>query len=452
MNGPEPLRPRAARIGFWMTTALVIGNTIGSGIFLLPAALAPFGADNLPGWIVTAAGGLTLALVFARLGRLVPGAGGPYAYTRDAFGDLAGFTVGWAYWVSIWVGNAAIATAAVGYLGSLVPWMTASPLNTALATLGVVWVFTLVNCAGIRAAGWAQAVTTLLKLVPLVAAIGLLLARLDEVRWPGGSGAPFTLGGTVSVVTLALWALLGLESATIPADKVDGAGKTVSRATLWGTALTVAFSAAACAAVLLLLPASRVASSSAPFADLAFAAWGARAARAVSLFAAVSALGALNGWILLQGELPRAMADDGLFPRAFARTSRNGAPAAALIATSAVVTALVLLTVSRTLVGIFTFFALLATTATLAAYLACALALLRVRARRRSGGARAGLAGAGIVACLGAAYSVGALIGAGREAVLWGAVLLLAGLPIHWWLQRRGRGARRLPTAGVGSA
>jgi APA family basic amino acid/polyamine antiporter len=429
--------PRGPRIGFWMATALVVGNMIGSGIFLLPAALAPFGADNLPGWLITAAGAVTLALVFAQLSRAVPGAGGPYAYTREAFGNLAGFTVGWAYWVSVWVGNAAIATGAVGYLGSFFPWMVRSPLNTALSTLGCVWALTLVNCAGIRAAGWVQAVTTVLKLLPLAAAIGLLVARVSVVEWPGGAGAPFTLGGTVSVVTLTLWAMIGLESVTIPADKVEGAATTVCRATVWGTVLSVAFSALACAAVLLLVPAGRVVSSSAPFAELATSAWGAGAARAVSLFAAISALGALNGWTLLQAELPRAMAEDGLFLRSFARTSARGAPIVALVATSGVVTALVLLTVSRTLVGIFTFFVLLATTATLVAYLACALALLRLRARGRTGTTQAGLTGLGVLACVGALYSAGALAGAGREAVLWGAVLLVAGLPMYWLLRRR---------------
>lgn len=439
---------RASRIGFWMATALVVGNMIGSGIFLLPAALAPFGADNLPGWLVTAGGAVTLALVFAHLSREVPGAGGPYAYTREAFGDLAGFTVGWAYWVSVWVGNAAIATGAVGHLGSFFPWMVASPLNTALATLGFVWAFTFVNCAGIRAAGWVQGITTVLKLLPLVAAIALLVSRLDTVDWHGAGTATFTLGGTVSVVTLTLWAMLGLESATIPADKVEGASRTVFRATMWGTVLTIVISAAACSAVLLLVPASRAASSSAPFADLATSAWGAGAARAVSLFAAISALGALNGWTLLQGELPRAMAQDGLFLRCFAKTSARGAPVVALLATSGVVTALVLLTVSRSLVGVFTFFVLLATTATLVAYLACALALLRLRARGRAGAPQLGLAGLGLLACVGAAYSIGALIGAGREAVLWGAVLLAAGLPVYALLRRKAR--ERLPAPGAG--
>jgi APA family basic amino acid/polyamine antiporter len=424
-----------------MATALVVGNMIGSGIFLLPAALAPFGADNVPGWLLTAAGGITLGLVFGALSRQAPGAGGPYAYTRAAFGDLAAFTVAWGYWVSIWVGNAAIGTGAVGYAGEFFPWMVATPLNTALATLGFVWALTLVNCAGIRAAGWVQGVTTALKLLPLVAAIGLLASRASSLGSVAAPHAPFTLGGTASVATLALWAMLGLESATIPADKVKGGAATVQRATIFGTVATVILSAAGCAAVLLLVPAGPLAASNAPFASLIGAAWGPAAARAVSLFAAISALGALNGWILLQGELPRAMAADGLFLRAFGRTTALGTPVAGLMATSGLVTVLVLLNVHRTLVGVFTFFVLLSTTSALAAYLASSLALVRLRTRDGERSRRSGLA-LGILGCAGAAYSIGALAGAGKEAVFCGAVLLLAGLPVYVGL-RRGRPAGR---------
>jgi basic amino acid/polyamine antiporter, APA family len=435
MASPNRTSPGAAQVGFWMATALVVGNAIGSGIFLLPPALAPFGADNLPGWLLTAAGGITLGLVFAALSRQVPGAGGPYAYTRAAFGDLAAFTVAWGYWVSIWVGNAAIGTSAVGYAGEFVPWMVARPLNTAVSTLAFLWALTLVNCIGIRAAGWVQGVTTVLKLFPLVAAIGLLVSRASSVGVAVGSHPHYTLDGTASVATLALWAMLGLESATIPADKVRGSAATVQRATICGTVATVILSAAGCAAVLLLVPARQLAASNAPFATLIGAAWGPGAARAVSLFAATSALGALNGWILLQGELPRAMAADGLFLRAFGKTTSRGTPVLGLIATSGLVTVLVLLNVHRTLVGVFTFFVLLATTASLAAYLASSLALVRLRTRDGPAGRRPGLA-LGILGCAGAVYSVGALAGAGREAVLWGAALFLVGVPVYTGLRR----------------
>jgi APA family basic amino acid/polyamine antiporter len=191
--------------------------------------------------------------------------------------------------------------------------------------------------------------------------------------------------------------------------------------------------------VLLLVPAGQLATSNAPFATLIGGAWGPGAARAVSLFAAISALGALNGWILLQGELPRAMAADGLFLRAFGKTTARGTPVVGLVATSGLTTILILLNVHRTLVGVFTFFVLLATTASLAAYLASALALVRLRTRNGTTGRRSGL-GIGILGCAGAVYSVGALAGAGKEAVMWGAVLLLAGLPVYAGLRRSPRG------------
>jgi APA family basic amino acid/polyamine antiporter len=427
-NAPPRKSPQ---IGFWMATALVVGNMIGSGIFLLPAALAPFGIDNIPGWLLTAGGAVALGLVFAELSRAVPGSGGPFAYTREAFGDLAGFTVAWGYWVSVWVGNAAIATGAIGYAGQFFPWMVGTPLQTALSTLAFVWAFTLVNCAGIRAAGWVQGVTTLLKLLPLAAAVALLLPRVPSLEWSGLTRAHFTLGGTAGVATLALWAMLGLESATIPADKVRGSGATVWRATMWGTVGTVVLTAASCAAVLLLVPAARLSASNVPFAELMRGAWGTGASRAVSLFAAISALGALNGWILLQGELPCAMARNGLFVRAFGRTSARNAPVAALLGTSVLVTALVLLNLHRTLVGVFTFFVLLSTTSSLFAYLASSLALVRLRARGRAPGSHGAIAWLGVLGCAGAVYSIGALAGAGREAVFWGVALLLAGLPVY---------------------
>jgi APA family basic amino acid/polyamine antiporter len=98
-------------LGLWACVSLVAGNIIGSGIFLLPSSLAPYGTLAVAGWLVTAAGAICLALVFARLSRMMPAAGGPYAYTRAAFGDFMGFWVAWGYWIALWTGNAAIAVA-----------------------------------------------------------------------------------------------------------------------------------------------------------------------------------------------------------------------------------------------------------------------------------------------------------------------------------------------------
>ena len=113
--------PREAQLGFWMCTALVVGNMIASGIFLLPASLAPYGLNSIVAWLVTAAGALFIAAVCAALGRVYPSACGPYDYARIAFGELAGFVVAWVYWISIWVSNAAIATASISYLSDFFP-------------------------------------------------------------------------------------------------------------------------------------------------------------------------------------------------------------------------------------------------------------------------------------------------------------------------------------------
>ena len=309
-----------------MCVALVVGNSIGSGVFLLPAALAPYGLNSVIAWAFTAGGALVLAIVFAQLSRAFPRAGGPYAYVNLAFGPFTAFIVAWGYWISIWVGNVSIATGAVSYLSPLMPWIATVPGASAAVTLLCLWLLTFVNCYGIRASGWVQSVTTVLKVLPLIAisALGLFSVRAATVT--AAAGIPLSVSGTTAAATVALWALLGLESATIPASKVRDPGRIIPRATLLGAALTALICIVACTTVLLLVPPKTLASSNAPFADLAAQYWGAAAGKIVAVFAAISGFGCLNGWILLQGELPNVMAKNGVFPRIFARDSARFTP------------------------------------------------------------------------------------------------------------------------------
>ncbi len=423
------------KLGFWMCLALVVGNVLGSGVYLLPASLAPYGGNVLPAWLLTAAGAIVLGVVFAVLSRELRGNGGPYAATRAAFGPLAGFVVAWGYWVSIWVGNVTIATGAVSYTSALVPWIARTPGAAPLVTVAVVWLFTLVNCFGVRAAGWVQSVTTVLKSLPLVVIPFVAVVRLrPEWLSAAASGAPVSFDGISAAATLALWAVVGFESAAVPADKIEDPERTIPRATVVGTLASALLCALACSAVMLVVPADQLAISNAPFADAARVLLGEGAAVAVTVLAAVSAYGALNGWILLQGELPLQMARDGVFPGPFARASRRGAPVFALVSTSVLVTALVLMNFGRSMVDVFTFMALLSTTANLVAYLACSLALVELLRRGTITGRRKlSLYGLG---ALGAAYSLWAIAGAGQSAVVWGAVLILAALPVYALMRR----------------
>ncbi len=422
-------------LGFWMCVALVVGNTIGSGIFMLPASLAPYGLNSLLGWGFTTCGALLLAVVFARLSRAIPEAGGPYAYVRLAFGPFPAFIVAWGYWISVWVGNVSIATGTVSYMSSLMPWIAHVPGASAGVTLLLLWTLTIVNWYGVKAAGWVQSVTTLLKILPLLAVIvlGLMVLRPAAVV---ASSLPITLDATTASATLTLWALLGLESATVPASKVHDPARTIPRATLVGTLATALICVFACTTVLLLVPRGTLAASDAPFVDLVAHYWGGAAGKTVAALAAISGFGALNGWILLQGEMPNVMAKNGVFPAVFARDSPRGTPSFALLFSSALVTVLVLMNYQKSMVSVFTFMILLSTTACLVAYLLCSLALLRLQYLGRFG-TRYRPAVLAAIGTLGALYSLWAIAGAGANAVAWGFVLLALGAPLYVAMRRR---------------
>src|SRR5689334_13141043 len=217
-----PGRPKLKRsLGLSMATALVIGNMVGSGVFGLPASLASTGPISLLAWGFTGVGALLLALVFARLGRAYPQTGGPYAYSRRAFGDFVGFQTAWGYWIAAWAGNAAIAVAGVGYLSEFWGSLKDNRFLAAVIAIAVIWLLTAVNIFGVRQGGLVQAATTLLKLLPLLAIAIVGLFYIDS-----GNFHPFNVStgsnfhAITAAATLTLWAFIGLESATVPAEDV----------------------------------------------------------------------------------------------------------------------------------------------------------------------------------------------------------------------------------------
>ncbi|HEY0943348.1 MAG TPA: amino acid permease [Steroidobacter sp.] len=422
------------KMGFWMCLALVVGNIIGSGVYLLPASLAPYGLNSVFGWIITCGGAVALAAVFARLAKVFPTAGGPYVYARVAFGNGTGFLMAWGYWMGIWVGNAAIAIATVAYLAELVPWIKQTQGGPALASLAIIWLLTYVNWRGTRQMGGLQIVTTLLKLMPLVAIIvlGLWLLTTADAAVIKVEPVPFSPAAINASATLTLWALLGLESATVPAGRVEKPERNVPLATLWGTIIAACIYILACSVVVLLVPGTQLAESSAPFADVVRMFWGDGVAGTLALFAFISGFGALNGWILLQGEMPRVLANEGIFPKIFARQSPHGTPGASLVITSALLSMVVLMNYSRTMVQIFTFIVLVSTSTYLVMYLCCALAALKLCWNGSLGETGRRLSPVVLVAMVAALYSIWTLFGAGAEAFWWSIALFATGLPVYW--------------------
>jgi len=374
----------------------------------------------------------------------VPRAGGPYAYTRAGLGEFPAFLVAWGYWISICVGNAAIAVAGVGYLGFFWHPLANVPALSALAALVAIWTLTWVSARGTRTAGAVQLLTTVLKLLPLAAVgtIGLLWVRWDHFTPFNPSGRPM-ISAVTATAALTLWAFLGLESATVPADDVNRPEWTIPRATIIGTALAGAVYVLGTVAVMGVIPPAALARSTSPFADAAIVMWGPWAAFAIAAGGAVACFGALNGWVLLQGQVPMAAAADGLLPRVFARRSPRHTPTAGLVLSSALVTAIVALNYARGLVAAFTFIILLATITVLVPYAFSSLALARMQWRERGSVPAPHLVVRLTVTLAALAYSIWAIVGAGADAVLWGCVLLLGGVPVYAGMRRRsvaGRG------------
>ena len=426
------VRQETPALGFWTAVALVMGNMIGSGVFLLPASLAPYGGISLVGWVVSAGGAVLLALVFARLAAANPAAGGPYAYTRAAFGDLPGFLVAWGYWISSWSTNAALSVAFVGYLDPFVPSLVRNPTAAALLAIATLWLLTVVNLRSVRSAGHVQVVTTALKVLPLIIVGFGGLFLLDRSHFVIAESSPAAFArGVTTTATLTLWAFLGLECATIPAGSIRNAERVIPRATVIGTVLAAGIYIVSTIGVMGLVPPETLSHTTAPYAEAARVLAGDRAAAVIAIGAAISCFGALNGWILIVGQLPLAVARDGLFPSVFSRVSDHGTPAVGLLIGSALATLLIATNYTRGLVALFTFIILLATLSTLVPYVFCALAgFLTTRAVPRQP------PGPSLIAALAFAYSLWAIGGAGAEVVYWGFLLLIAGLPVYVWVVR----------------
>jgi basic amino acid/polyamine antiporter, APA family len=427
-------QPRA--LGLLMCTALVVGNTIGVGIFLLPASLAPYGMNAVPGWLITTVGCIFIAWVFAGLARAFPRDDGPYAYASRALGSGVAFVIMWCYWISTVVTNAVLATGVVGYLSSFFPVLATNHLLAALIAVALVWAFVVINVRGVRAAGWVQVWSTVVKLVLQVGIVALgawaLFGSHDTspLQLPS---TPVSLGGVITASTLTLYAMLGVESAAMPAGRVCDPGRTIPRATFIGTLTVAAVYICVSLIPMFLIPQGELAASSAPFADLFARFLGPASGRVLAVFVIVSGLGCLNGWTLILGELTVSFARHGGFPPALGKVNAHGAPARAFVLTAILASLMTLSSYNDSTAGAFTFLNMVVTASNLPVYFGCAIAVLILWRRGelgRLGPRESRWIAAAVLATI---YCVWASIGIGGRSLLWALVPCALGVPVYWW-------------------
>lgn len=422
------------KLGLWASTALVVGNMIGAGVFLMPAATASFGSISLFGWIFSAIGSFFLAKVFSHLSRLLPGVtGGPYAYTRAGLGDFAAFLVGWGYYLATACANAAITISFVSALSTFFPVLATNAVAAALTGLITIWLLNWVNSRGVVLSGNVQLVTTILKLLPLlIIGVGsLFFIRADNFQPFNGTHTSL-FAAITTTATMTMFSFIGVESATVPSGNVANPAKTVPRATMLGLLIATLIYLLGSVGVMGLIPANVLQHSVTPFADAAAILFGPGARYWVSAGVAIAAFGALNGWTLVQSQVPFAIAKDDLFPALFTRTNSKGVPYVGMFVSGGIISGFILMNYTSALVEQFRFLLLLSVFTMLVPYLFSAASYLIIRCSRGPL-QRGSMVSVLVLGMLAFAYSLWAIAGAGQASVYYGFLLLMAAIPFYVW-------------------
>jgi arginine:agmatine antiporter len=400
----------AKQIGPFLAMAIVAGNMIGSGVFLLPAVLATVGSASLIAWGVAAVIAVALALVFAFLGSVRDGSETLTDYPGTAFHPALGF-VAWAgYWAACFIGNVAIAIVAVGY-GAAIFGVVLDATQRFFAILVTIWV--LVGCAlaGPRFVGRMSSATLLIGLAPIAAAIVVGFARFDADVFAASwnvSGAP--LGDALPPTLLSIfWAFLGLESANAIASRVRHPRRNIAVAAAGGVAIAAVVYALATTALFGLVPAAKLAASTAPFADVIGSVAGPVAGVLVAGAAFARTIGCTAGWIYVGGETGQAGGRRGFLPKQFSSIAPGAAPVRDLLVMGALMSLVAFLTLTPDLVAQFSLIADITVYVFLLIYVLCAAAVVKFAGSIDNAGLRW------------AARSIGAFAAAASIWVAWAA-------------------------------
>ena len=419
------------KIGLLAATSLVVGNIIGAGIFVLPASLGKFGSISIVGWLFTATGALILAKIFSNFSKKLKGkGGGPYIYSKVVFGDFIGFLVAWGYWISCWVNNAAIAVAIVSALSFFFPELVTNPFYATLTGLSFIWFFTFTSSKGIKSSGNIQILTTIAKLIPLVLIILFGFFIFDLEIFPEFNLTDqndFEILPVVAVMTL--YAFLGLECASIPAENIKNPEKTIPKATMAGTLISTLIYILSTIVLFGIISAENLINSPAPFAEAGEIIGGKYFGFLISAGAAISAIGALNGWILITSYMPMTMANDRLFPKVFAKKNKKGFPYLSLLLGSILTSFVMTMNYTDGLVDRFEFLILLTTLSTLIPYFFVSVSYILFHVEKRL--FKINSFRSVILGLFGSLYSLWAIFGSGIDSIVYGTILLIVGIPIY---------------------
>lgn len=428
-------------ISLFMATMLVCGNMIGSGVFMLPATLAQISGPlaTIIAWVLTTIGSILLAISFANLGSKFPSTGGAYQYTKEAFGEFAGFLSAWLYWNGSWIGNAAIIVSIASYGAAVIPVLN-NPVISLIFTSVILWAVTILNIVGVKQAGKIQSFVTVFKigffaLFIIVAFLNFDSANLMPLA-PTGKGL-----STVSLAaTSTLWAFVGLESSTVTAGELKNPEKNVKKSTIYGLIIAAIIYMLISVGSMGAMSNGDLAMSGAPLTDILTRTLGSSVGKVLSIAVVVCILGTTIGWILSTARVSFAAGEDGVFPKFFGKLSpKYGTPVNSLIIGSVLVNILLIMNYQKGMVSAFTFMTILATLSFLPVYLLTVAAEIMIMFREEKGITLKIFIKKSIVPLLAFAYSIWTIYGSGAETVMWGFILMLLGIPFYIYNYHRNK-------------
>ncbi|KLU66535.1 putative arginine/ornithine antiporter [Desulfosporosinus acididurans] len=387
------------KLGFWLLTALVTGNMVGSAIFMLPQSLSNVGspAGVLLAWLFTGLGVLMLAHVYGQLSdfksELI---GGPPSYTRELFGSksklgqIMGFEISWGYWTSNSPGNAAILITLVGYLTYFLPVLQSKTILFSLGSFNiqtgnffsfviasaVLWFVHYLMFKGTYAASKINFFATVTKILGFIFFIIIALSIFDVTYLhPFIAEKTLKSGETIGLfqqmnqgAILTLWAFVGVESAVWLSGRAKNQ-QDVKWATLTGLVIALAIYLLITFLAMGALPAKELMVADKPLVDVLTRIIGSKGSLIMAALGVLSMLGATVGWILLSVEVPYQSARLNLFPHWFVKENKNGAPYRAAWITNGLTQLFLLSMISDTIANAFNEMIVIATLANLVPYL-----------------------------------------------------------------------------------
>lgn len=424
-------------LGLFMATALVIGNMMGSGIFMLPATLAQKSGpgSTMIAWVITGIGSIFLALSFANLGTKIPKTGGPYEYSKLAFGDFMGFMNAWLYWNGCWIGNAAIIIAVASYVSFLIPQISANPMMSFICTTAVLWIFTAVNILGVKLAARMQTVSTVIKLILFIAFCIVGWINFNKVNimplFPQGKG----ISTIPAAATATLWAFTGLETASVTAGEIKNPEKNIKRSTIIGILISTMLYMLISFVAMGSMPQNELASSNSPIVSIFAKFLGNNAGKYIGVGALISIMGTTIGWLLSTARVSYAAGVDGVFPEIFAKVHpKYKTPYASLIISSILVNILLFMNFSKGFGSAFTFISLLATLSYLPIYAMAAAAEILLTVKHKKNLNILNFIKSSLVPLMGFIYALWTIYGSGAETVMYGFLLIMMGVPFYLYM------------------